>query len=137
MGAWGYNIFENDTAADFEIQAIHEGSKAIYTALQNAVDIAELDSLECEEALAAAEFLAAAKGKPSADCSDEVKAFVQANEVLTYKKGLFSKRMELTPLALRAIDRIEADSELKDLWEDAEELDKWLEVVHGLKARLA
>lgn len=137
MGTWGNENFENDTAADFALTATQQGTKVIYNALQAALEIEDLDSPDCEEALAAAEFLAAAKGKPSADCSDEVKAYVQSNDVLTFKKGLFSKRIELTPVALRAIDRIAADSDLKDLWEEAEELDEWLKVVNGLKARLS
>jgi len=39
-------------------------------------------------------------------------------------------------MALMAIHRIETESELKELWEDADEFDAWIATLEDLKARL-
>jgi hypothetical protein len=43
---------------------------------------------------------------------------------------------EMTDLARRAVERVRLNSELKDLWLEAEGLNEWSAVLRDLEARL-
>ena len=116
MGAWGIKNFENDGAADFVEEVIDNGSKAIKTCLLKITkkqDDAYLDTSDCEEALAAAEIIAAAKGKPSEDCQDQILEWVKSNDALHYRSGIFGKKIDITDLTVKAVNRIVKNSELR------------------------
>ena len=129
MGTWGHGTFENDEASDwlFELEKAHDLS-VIEVALDAVIGAADtLESPDCTNALAAAEVVAALRGKPHAELPPEVTAWV-------------SRRKE-TPGALvrksvSAIDRILGDSELKELWAENDEYGDWESSVHDLKRRL-
>jgi len=140
MGTWGVLNFENDGAADFAHEVMENGKGTIKTSIEAIINSGTGDdnpeAPECEEALAAIEFIAAAKGNPSSDCAPEVLDWIKSNDVLNFRSGLFRKKVNIEDLARTAIDRISTDSEMKELWEDSDEYDEWQKVVLDLKERI-
>jgi hypothetical protein len=134
MGAWGHLNFENDTALDFVWELEEKGIERIKIAIE-AVNSREedafLDSDLCSEALAAIEFIAAAKGRAPEDFPEDGSAWLQAN-----KAGILENHYLIAKSKL-AIDRIQHNSELKDLWEETEDLEEWTKVLEGLNARIS
>lgn len=135
MGAWGHLNFENDTALDLVYEIEEKGADRIKNAIE-AINSREedsfLDSDLCSEALAAIEYIAAVKDKASEDFPED------AEEWLTpaNKESLLAIR-NLIPKSKQAIDRIQHNSELKDLWEDAGEYETWAKVLEGLATRIS
>jgi len=43
---------------------------------------------------------------------------------------------DLVSMALKAIHRIETESELKELWEESDELTSWMATLENLRERL-
>lgn len=131
MGAWGIGNFENDTALDWvgALQDADDPAAFIAVTLQRVV--AETDYLDADascEALAAAEVVAARLDTPAADFPDELRSWLGE-----------STRFESTSLveeANNAVLRITTDSELKDLWEESEDLDEWQALQQNLLSRL-
>lgn len=137
MGAWGHLNFENDTALDF-VEELAENEKNGIARLRSAIDIintteeaAFLDSDLCAEALAAIEFIAAAKGNMAEDFPEDAEEWFQAN-----KTNLLSIR-NIIAQSKQAIDRIKHNSELKELWEESEELEEWNKVLDDLNTRIS
>lgn len=87
---------------------------------------AEMD--ECHEAVAAAEVVAAAKGKPAKNLPEEVKQWVAKHQ------SKFDS--SLVDLAIRAVERVRADSELQQEWDESASLNDWKKHVTGLLKRL-
>jgi hypothetical protein len=83
---------------------------------------------ECNVAIAAAEVIAAAKGVPPSDAPSEIAAWLKEKRPAVVAK--------LADSALKAAGRIKADSELKDLWDDAGRLQEWQDRVEDLLQRL-
>ena len=135
MGAWGTLNFENDTALDLVYEIEEEGANRIKIAIE-AVNSREedsfLDSDLCSEALAAIEYIAAAKNKVSEDFPED------AEEWLTpaNKENLLAIRNVISN-SKQAIDRIKHNSELKDLWEETEEFEEWNKVLDDLVTRIS
>lgn len=133
MGASGYGCFENDDAFDW-LSNEFEGSydySAVHDALKHVADLDEDDYLEMPEAgaaLAAAEVLAAALGRPSVDLPPDVADWVEEHPV--------EDRAELVPLALSAVDRVGRNSEFNDNWTSPDGESKWQAVIADLKKRL-
>jgi hypothetical protein len=138
MGAWGVGSFENDDALDW-LAAFREhpdeaSVRETLTLIGEAEEDSFLDAADCADAIAAAETVAAARGRPlEVSLPDDGVAFLT---------GLrFAGVRELTQLALRALDRIRTDQncELHDLWREAEEEEarsEWLAAVEELRERL-
>ena len=135
MGAWGHLNFENDTALDLVYEIEEKGADRIKNAIE-AINSREedsfLDSDLCSEALAAIEYIAAVKDKASEDFPED------AEEWLTpaNKENLLAIR-NLIPKSKQAIDRIQHNSELKDLWEESEEFAEWTKVLEDLATRIS
>lgn len=134
MGAWDSDNFGNDDALDWLSELVDGESIApIKAAL---ADILEeppgeyLEAPECSSALAAAELVAAALGRPAEDMPEEAMEWLN-----TYSREV-AERVELLELARRVVARIQENSELKDLWDEADALDEWNQVQDNLKARL-
>ncbi len=82
MGAWGTGIFENDDAGDWLWQYEDNGASAVETALKNVHDAASSGMITAPAgsiALAAAEVVAAALGKPASGLDDERLASLMAH----------------------------------------------------------
>lgn len=133
MGSWGVLPFENDDALDWvwELEDAED-----FTVLEDALDqvaSAEPDEYveapEAEEALAAAEVVAALLGKPLEELPEPVDAFLDRN------KGK-KPDADLVSLAVKAVKRVQSSSELKELWEASDDAEKWDEVVEELLSRL-
>jgi hypothetical protein len=129
MGAWSIEHFDNDAALDWlydfsmnpSVQALEDTFKAV----ANTEDYIESD--DGSAVLAAAEVIAAAKGKKST-------AYPEDTEVFSRLKI----SPELIARALQAIDIVsrQDNSELKELWQESDEYDDWQKAVNELKERL-
>ncbi|WP_298457904.1 DUF4259 domain-containing protein [uncultured Cellulomonas sp.] len=120
MGTWGTGPFDNDTAADwagdFEEADVAARPAMIRDALAAAADAEDyLDADDAMAALAAAALVSAAQANgPQLD--DNYGPDAAALEGLDLGEGL-------RVLAVRAVTRVfGADSEWRELWEDAGEL---------------
>ena len=129
MGAWGYGPFENDDAGDW-IWGLENASDfdVVQAAFQTVVDSSEYaDAPSCSEAIAAGEVVAASLGRPLGGLPEEVPRWAPEN------RDVPAEVVSACRLALAAI---ESRSELRDLWEEAAELDAWLQTIRDLNARI-
>lgn len=165
MGAWGTGSFENDSGMDwvYELEEAEDVEQFLTEVFDGILDRSGDDHDEDEDdqdeadgsdddednddeddeeddsyidvdegaaALAAAEFVAACRGKPSPDFpADELAELAAANKPLGQR---------LAKKALQVVAVIETTGEVRALWEEtSENLDEWLKVTAGLKARLS
>ena len=126
MGAWGAGVFENDEALDWlaDLAATND-PQAIRDAL--ALGGAPIEADEAINALAAAEVVAAMRGRALADPPE------QLQQVVALRHDAADP--ELVPAALVAVKRVREASELRELWEDVGAED-WLAALADLEARL-
>ncbi|WP_167568612.1 DUF4259 domain-containing protein [Brevibacillus migulae] len=136
MGAWGIGFFENDQAIDWKYELL-EGSDLSFVreTLEQAKVEEFLDADLSVQALAASEIIAALLGKPGHEVKNNEGEIEDLVEWIARYQGK-GKEKELTPLALEVVNRIRLDSELRDLWMDAEEFRKWDELLLDLERRL-
>jgi hypothetical protein len=133
VGAWGHGPFENDDAldwlADFEEAGIPRTLEATLFPITAIEDDLYLEAPDASEAVAAAEVVAALRGNGHPFLAKRpVMGWVAANgEVATN---------DLVRMAQQAVRRVQASSELRDLWEEAGELDAWNSTLDDLLARL-
>ena len=134
MGTWGIESFENDDAMDWVAELQADGIRATGTAIQAVLDAAPeyLEAPTCMLGLAAAEVVAALRGRPAKSLPPEVQSWVN---VVAAKSGTHPGD-ELAQNARRAVELIVADSELLELWTESGELDQWQRSVADLRARL-
>jgi hypothetical protein len=131
MGAWGAGVFENDDAGDWvwELEDDNDAS-VLHEALAAAVDTPldePVEAPDASNALAAAEIVAAARGRHGAQLPSEAREWIGRNAAVVDARTV--------ALATAAVERISINSELKDLWEDAQS-DEWSLVVSDLLERL-
>src|SRR5688572_4449750 len=131
MGAVGAGSFENDDALDWLGEFLAEGDpEAVREALEPIPGADQGDYLEapgCSAALAAAEVLATAGGRPPPDVPPELAEWVQDRKP-AFGAGLYN-------LALAAIARITSGSELAELWAEGDD-SEWRAAVEDLEKRL-
>jgi len=133
VGAWGARAFENDDAMDW-VYALEEAQDTtlVAEALEKVAESVDdyLEAPECNEALAAAEVIAAIKGQPGQGLPDEVVLWID------------ERRARIDPLlvelAVRAVERVrnDPDSELRELWDESDHSREWYGAVDDLLARL-
>ena len=132
MGAWGVGNFENDDAMDwtYELEEA-DGARILETALSGAEKGQDyyLESPDGCIALAAAEVVAALNGKPASNLPDVVAAWVEKNKT---KPGA----AQLMARAATVVERIDAKSELQELWDDSDSKEEWHALMANLKSRL-
>ncbi|MBX3387496.1 MAG: DUF4259 domain-containing protein [Phycisphaeraceae bacterium] len=145
MGAWGVKNFENDTALDWVLELTGGEDpgmirETLEMALGEGVDgdgeeseAGEDEYLEeevCSSALAAAEIVAALRGRPASDLPDGAREWI----------GRHGHRIkvdrDLIDTAHDAIARVAADSELCDLWMESEHATAWEEALQDLQRRI-
>jgi hypothetical protein len=132
MGTWGTEVFANDDAMDWIAALEDTDDISVVERALSAVNDAEgyLEAPECSVALAAAEVVATILKKPGADVPSEVFEWIA-------RVG-----RDLPPsipdAARRAVDRVAADSELLELWEEAGDpgLAEWRATLTELRGRL-
>jgi hypothetical protein len=129
MPGWGSGSFENDDAQDFlgelESLTIDELKQKLTRAADHE---GYLEALESSIAVAAAEVVATAKGAPPATVPQQITDWVGKID------GTPSP--EMSDLARRAAERVRTNSELKDLWQEAEGLNEWSAALRDLEGRL-
>lgn len=130
MGAWAYGSFENDDAMDWVGElADADGTEPIMKAFDTVLKSKDyLEAPEASMGLAAAEVVAALRGKPIATLPEEVTAWVESKT---------SPKTTLIEKARLVVERILKDSELKDLWSESEDSAKWRQEVESLLQRLS
>lgn len=132
MAVHAADSFGNDEALDWLNDLFDERDiYFIHNTLEIIVDSApgdKPDSWDCCCALAAAEMVAAACGKPASTLPEEAKDWLEAYE--------FEADDEALELARKAVDRIEKDSWLREAWERSGLSAQWYHAVADLKSRL-
>jgi tetratricopeptide (TPR) repeat protein len=132
MGDWDVGAFDNDTAKEWLIELMSgESTSAILRAIVNVAKLPAADYLqapECEVAIAACEIMVASRGKPSSQLPAD------AANWLAQRKFVAGK--EVVAMALKALRRIEENSELKEVWGDTDSAGDWKRSISDLKRRL-
>ena len=129
-GTWGVGHFDNDQSLDTSSTWAESGTvDAIREALSLAVSATYLEAPDAEDALVAAEVVAASLGKPNKDLPADLAAWIQRQSS--------DQLRALTPQALAAIERLRSahGSELYVLWAD-QGAEEWLAQVDDLASRL-
>jgi hypothetical protein len=129
-GAWGPGTFDNDDALDWAHACTEsKGNSVVASALEIAMQPGALQSPEGAAAVAAAEVVAAAKGKPSKGLPDELSDWLEHQPKQEIAK--------LAPLARKALARVKDPriSELSQLWKESGGK-QWAKTVAELEARL-
>ena len=130
MGTWGTRNFENDGSQDwiFEMMENSDGGMVADTLQFTLNKEGNLDASECEDALAAAEVVAALAGKASEDFPEDPLDNLDSLQLLAAPA--------LKKLAREAVERIKTASEMRDNWTESGELDAWVAVLEDLQKRL-
>jgi hypothetical protein len=132
MGAWGVGSFDNDDALDWLADFTANDFRLIdrtLAAVAALLPVDELDAPEACEVLAAAECVAAAGGYPAATLPDEVSDWLTNNQPIHLKP-------DYVTMAQKAVARVLAQSELRDLWAETDEYGAWTAVTTDLLTRL-
>lgn len=129
MGGWGTGSFENDDAADWLAHLSAVTPADLTKVLLEAADHpGYLEAPEASVAVAAAEAVAALSGTPAPAVPAEIVEWAKKNpQTLT---------AELRAVAVRALERVRRNSEVKDLWMEADGLNDWTAAIQELQSRL-
>jgi hypothetical protein len=128
MVAWGTGSFENEYAADWLAKLNTITPDDLTPIFVHAADNpGYLEASAASVVVAAAEAIAALNGSPSNGVPPEIIKWTTNRQAAT---------PELVALALRALQRVRKDSELKDLWLEADGLNDWIAVIQDLQARV-
>ncbi len=132
MGSWDVSSFGNDGARDWLDELLQaKGADRVFRSLMVAGKLGPndyLQSTECECAVAAAEIVAAGAGNPSAKLPPKASQWVQERN--------FTAGAEIVDLALRVVERVCKNSELKELWDDTDSAEEWYGLIEDLEKRL-
>ena len=133
MAGWGTGSFENEDAQAWLPQLALLAADDLRPLLSRAADDSGyLEAPEASVAVAAAEAIAALQGEPSPVAPKEIADW--ARKARSSKDGSIP---DLAALAIRAIQRVRTNSELKDLWLEADGLNEWSAGLRDLEKRLA
>jgi len=134
VAGWGTGSFENEDAQSFLGRLKTLGVADLQQILSRAADDADyLEAPASSVAVAAAEVIAALKGAPTGVLPREIAAWTSAAQAQSSPAAI----PELAGLAIRAVDRVRTNSELKDLWLEADGLNEWSASLRDLTARLS
>ena len=130
MGTWGYKTFENDAASDW-LYDLDEASGASFLlkpiqAVNHARGKPDID--DCLEALASAEVIAGARYEPPKRIPPVAGKWI--------RRVGFSPNNPTVKLAIRAVSKVEKNSDLADTWKEVGELARWRVAVAALSRRL-
>lgn len=132
MGAWGTGSFENDAAVDWLNELEHsDGLNPVTEALAFVANLDLDEYLEVDEAsaaVAAAEIVAALHGHPTYNLPERAQEWLAAHR--------FEVARDPVNLAVKAVSRVKADSELKELWDESPDVSDWFAKIDDLLDRL-
>ena len=135
MARFALSNFENESSETFLSEVMTNGYGLIRLTIEKIVDQENEPTLsECGEALIAAELIAVAGGHAAHDFPDEAREWLQLN--LPAGSEEQKEITGLNELAADAIDRIVANSELREFWEEHPEFKEWFEAQVELQERL-
>jgi hypothetical protein len=127
--AWGSGSFENDDAADWLAKLGTVTAADLKKILEQVADDPEYcEAPAASVAVAAVEVIAALSGSAGTGTPAAIVEWA--------KKNPNAGSPELKALALRALDRVRRNSELKDLWLEADGLNDWTASLQDLQTRL-
>jgi Domain of unknown function (DUF4259) len=129
MADWGTSSFENDDAQAFLAELHAKEPVELRRILTHAADVDYLQGPECRVVVAAAEIIAIAKGAPPQSVPRPIAEWISRTEG--------APSAEMNELARQAVNKVRLNSELKDLWLEAEGLNDWSAVLQNLEQRLA
>ena len=130
MSRWGVGSFENDDAVGWLAKLGPITRDDLTKVFLHAADNpGYLEAPDASVAVAAAEVIAALNGSPAAEVPPEIVEWTKANRE--------ASTPDLKALAIRALERVRRNSELKDLWLEADGLNDWTVAIHDLQTRLA
>jgi uncharacterized protein YbjT (DUF2867 family) len=134
MPGWGAGSFENEDAQNFLGRLNSLGIDDLKQILARAADQAEyLEAPESGVTVAAAEVVAALV----AAAKDETASSSTPRQIFDWiSKSEAGTPPDLVDLARRAVERVRTNSELKDLWLEAEGLNEWSAALRNLEERL-
>ena len=138
MGTFGVEAFANDDALDWLLELDPAaGVRPVLAALERAAGAADphLDAHTASVALAAAELLAALRGRPH-PALPELAADWVANVTLASPTGSAPGAEELA-LATRALDLVVTSSALAEIWSQQDDQARWQGALDDLRMRLA
>ncbi len=127
MGTSGHGSFENDASQDWlwDLEG-DRGWTLVERTLHSLLDADFRDIDFCQEAIAAAEVVAACRGKAGVFFSDNPH----------HVEGRSRPSQTLTTLAKKAVAMVGQDSEAKTLWSSGDEYGEWLGALQELQTRL-
>lgn len=129
-GAWGPGNFDNDDALDWAGQCVaSKGAGVIAATLQSALQARAIEAPDGAMAVAAAEVVAAAKGKPGKALPRELRDWLDRQPKADIAR--------LAPIARKAIVRIKDPklSEVAQLWHESGDK-RWQDMMAELEIRL-
>src|SRR6266542_3527674 len=114
MGAWASGPFENDDAADWRYLLLDGGGpEVVADALRAVVAAGGTGVTAASNAVAAAAVVGAGLGVADPQVPDDVAEWLAAVDAGAWRP--------LAPEAVRALDRVLTESELRDLWDEADD----------------
>jgi len=126
--AWGTGSFQNDYAADWLAKLGTIAPDDLTQIFAQAADHpGYLEAPAASIVVAAAEAVATLTGAPGNGVPPEIIKWTTNRQAST---------PELIALALRALQRVRKDSELKDLWLEADGLNDWIAAIQDLQTRV-
>lgn len=130
MGSWNNKPFGNDTALDWVSRLLHADSEdPICSCIRGALDSNDvLDAPISEEAIAAAAVVAAAAKEPIRAVTKDISAWIRTRGYVPDKA--------LIADAIKVLEAVMAESELRDLWDESERLQGWLKSTANVQQRL-
>lgn len=132
MGSWDVSPFGNDEARDWLAELIlGTSTDPVFRALVEAARVRPdefFETPECERAIAAAEIVAAARGVPAEDVPAELTRWLAEHKLVAGD--------QIAQVAVRVLDRIASDSELKQVWDDTDSAQEWYSSLRDIQARL-
>ena len=133
MPGWGTGSFENEDAQNFLGRLNSVGVGDLRQMLAQAAGRDYLETRISGAVVAAAEAVAALV----AAAKDETASPATPRQILEWiSKNQAKTPPDLVDLARRAVVKVRTNSELKDLWLEAEGLNEWSSALRNLEARL-
>jgi hypothetical protein len=133
MPGWGTGSFENEDAQNFLGRLNSVGVGDLRQMLARAGDQVRLEARVSGAVVAAAEVVAALV----ASAKNEMLSPATPRQILDWVSTNKSEVPgDLLGLAARAVERVRTNSELKDLWLEAEGLNEWSSALRELERRL-
>jgi hypothetical protein len=128
MGAWGTGPFENDDAADWSYGLLDGGGPDVVAAALRAVQGGSAPNAPADSsAVGAAAVVAAGLGIADVELPDDVRERLSGIDTSAWPS--------LAQDAVAALDRVLAESELRDLWDEIGD-SVWAEETRALRDRI-